>query len=749
MASESDVILLSCLTKAPAAGEATSAVRSALQRVIVRAPAVMIHKDGPRGSTPGMATAAAAGAAGPAAHLRAMSPSAHSAVVDGKLLRAFSATRARTILAGLTPTPTSSAGGRELPTVVAGIAAGPSGLCFLGQRASSDGYSSFAIRREGGAEVGGEAATGQAIRIDKLMMHEYGGRAQASARALYDLWGTANGDVLGGSLQEGVNSAPFARLATEWDCSTPASRTLGSAPPPACSSLLLVGGKCPPSALSLALRGEIDTLTAAASVELATMPPAQRKAMGPFGSVGGGNVGVVSAAAGAARDSATESELQVRVRWEEDLERLLSGSENLAEFAARSSEGHSKATSIDGSSEGGSTPHEEDTAVQERKDGGGMGEEEIGAEQDQEAKSFRGDLDFSERLWELAARAADVKGVRAAVESAFDAVGEGSIFPVVTRDNRTAVGCHIRDGVAIARELRYHDARPAGVGLTPNDARVKAWRTQGSAILQDTETLAEAFFELGVYKVTRDLLHWLGTYAGVLAADVDRALPTSSYSKSWGANSGEERTKAPPGSTTDRRLGRLVALADTLDLVSLATSYGAPWRQVRALALNGLTTLGRAAATTANVGASCPSPSPVFSLGLPKPIPPRARSKLAHPVFWELYLEPVKGAGLGGAPAGLLSATETVSYAMVTAGIFQLNAVDEPPVLSGGAARAAQAALEGCPQHLVPQVLSSVTGVESFAELKRLQQERRAKGVTAGDDVPAVFVCEHRFTPWC
>ncbi|CAM9924238.1 unnamed protein product [Laminaria digitata] len=717
MASESDVILLSCLTKAPAAGEATSAVRSALQRVIVRAPSVMIHKDGPRGSTPGMATAAAGAAGGPAAHLRAMSPSAHSAVIDGKLLRAFSATRARAILAGLTPTPLSAGGHRDLPTVVAGISAGPSGLCFLGQRASSEGYSSFSIRRECGAEVGEEAATtGQAIRIDKLMMHEYGGggRAQASARALYDLWGTANGDVLGGSLQEAVDSSPFARLATEWDCSTPASRTLGSAPPPACSSLLLIGGKCPPSALSLALRGEIDTLTAAASAELVVpVPVAQRKSMGPFGCVGEKkSVGVNdnSAAMGAAGDSSasTESEVQDRVRWGEDLERLLNGSENMAELAARSkTEGQSKARDNDGSSEGGGAPHEEDTAVQERKDGGGMGEEEIGPEQDQEGKTFRGDLDFSERLWELAARAADVKGVRAAVESAFHAVGEGSIFPVVSRDNQTAVGCHIREGVAIAREGRYHDARRSsagGVGLArDDDEKAKAWRARGSVILKDAETLAEVFFELGVYKVTRDLLHWLRTYAGVLSADIDRALPTSSYSsKSWGGNSsGEERTKAPPGSTTDRRIGRLVALADTLDLVALATSYGAPWRQ------------------------------------------------LAHPVFWELFMEPVKGAGgLDGAPAGLMSATETVSYAMVTAGIFQLNAVDEPPVLSGGAARAAQGALEGCPQHLIPQVLSSVTGVESFAELKRLQQERRAKGVPAGDDAAAVFVCEHRFTPW-
>ncbi|CAN0591663.1 unnamed protein product, partial [Ectocarpus sp. 12 AP-2014] len=131
-------------------------------------------------------------------------------------------------------------------------------------------------------------------------------------------------------------------------------------------------------------------------------------------------------------------------------------------------------------------------------------------------EKVRGDLDFSERLWELAARAADVEGVRSAVALAFDAVGEGQIFPVISRDSKTVVGCHIRDGVAMAREARYQDGTSACLG---DKANAEAWRERGSALLADEDALANAFVELGVHKVTRDLLHWLEAYAGVLAAD--------------------------------------------------------------------------------------------------------------------------------------------------------------------------------------------------------------------------------------
>lgn len=132
-------------------------------------------------------------------------------------------------------------------------------------------------------------------------------------------------------------------------------------------------------------------------------------------------------------------------------------------------------------------------------------------------------------------------------------------------------------------------------------------------------------------------------------------------------------------------------------------------------------------------------------------MPPRARAKLTDPVFWELFLESVNSAGEDSTTAGVMvNSSETISYVMTAANIFQLKGIDEPPALSGGAARAAQAALEGCPAHLVPEVLSSFAGVESFAELKRRQLRRRAanRGAMARDDVLDVFVCEHRFIPW-
>ncbi|CAM9404625.1 unnamed protein product [Pylaiella littoralis] len=728
MASERDVIILSCLVKAPAAGETTAAVRSVLQRVIVRAPLAVIHNPG----SGGLAAAGAAGGAGAVPNLRAISPSAHSAVIDNNLLRAFTATRARIILARLRPPAAVGDGTRELPTVVAGAVGGLTGYCFLGQRQTPEGFSSFSIRRESESEGGG-----QALRIDDLM-REFGGPAHASVRALYDLRETSNGDVLSAALEEGAKASPFARLATEWDCSGYATRTLGSPPPPVCSSLLLVGGECPSSTVSLAIRGDIETLSIAATTGQPQTPQAQRIAKGPFGGGGGDTTASTSRASG---DASPEVEQQERLQWDEDLQALLSGSENLAEFAARPRGAHARDGGNSSQDESEAPEVGEDTAVQERQDGGGLGDEENVGSGRQEEK-FRGDLDFSEKLWEVAARAHDVESVRSAVMLAFDAVGEGQLFPDISRDNNTAAGSHLRDGVAMAQEARYRDGASVGAGVPRDEAKAKAWRERGSAMLADTETLSRAFVELGVHKVTRDLLHALDVRTGVLATDVDGVLPAATTGTS------SDRSSSGDG-TGDRRLDRLLTLADTLDLVALAQSYGAPWKQVQALAYSGLATLRRFF-TAAVSSSSSSSPSPVFPVGLPNPIPPRARCKLTHPVFWELYLEPARSGGLDDPKAAGSIATSvihTVSYTMATAGLLQLKGVDEPPMLSGGAARAALAALRGVGEHLIPEVLSSVAGVESFTELKRRQLELRAKGASAGGDATAVFVCEHRYFP--
>lgn len=627
-----------------------------------------------------------------------------------------------------------------------------SGRCFLGQRAGSVGFSAFSFRRQ---EVEPDAM----LRIEDLIA-DCGPGTHASARALYDLCEDASdGDVLGGCMREGVNSKPFARLATEWAYSSDTTRTVGSQPPAACSSLLLVGGTCPPSAANAALRGDIEILVKAIARNFATARPTRPE--GTRGHFGSGEDGGVLR--GVSNDTGG-NEQQRTQQWEADLEALLSGSENLAELAARAAFRHGGGENDNSSEQDGvkSRGNDEDTSEQTQNitfevctdEGGDLG------------RRFRGDLDFSELLWELAARASCAEGVRSALSKAFHAVGEGHIFPIIRRENVTAVGRHIREGVAMAREVRYHNTMSVGdsgrgnkvkgnnfggLGAQQDEANIAAWRERGSAMLDEIQKLAETFMELGVYKVTLDLYHWFEKRAGVLAADIERVLPSATNEK---ASADQSSTEKGPAKTQnlDPRLNRLNTLAMTRDLVTLAQSYGAPWRQVRSVALSGFARLGRRNRNSGRepgklqLAGSPLSSAAVFPIGLPKPIPDGARTKLAHPVFWELYLEPAASGGDGR--NGAFSATETVSYTMATAGLFQLKGVDEAPVFSVGAARAAQAALEDCPARLVPEVLSCVAGAESIAELTRRQQMSRAKGDAAGDGKAATFVCEHRFMPW-
>jgi len=266
------------------------------------------------------------------------------------------------------------------------------------------------------------------------------------------------------------------------------------------------------------------------------------------------------------------------MRWNEELEALLSCSENMAEYAIRPRGDFTNGDDATGSDRGKGA-HDDDTAVQNRKDGGGLGAEGSGDEYEDETEIHRADLDFSERLWELAARSVDIEGVRSAISEAFCAVGEGVIFPVVSRDNQTAIGRCIRDGVAMAREARYHDGEAVGISEPPDKTKATAWREQGSAIMHDTHSLAEAFIELGVYKITRDLLFWFETRAGVVATEIERVFHGATHDKPPRDNLGEKQPVAAYLSSDelrDCRLEQLVTLADTVDLVMLAKSYGAP-----------------------------------------------------------------------------------------------------------------------------------------------------------------------------
>lgn len=624
-----------------------------------------------------------------------------------------------------------------------------SGRCFLGQRAGKTGFSVFSLYLH---DTEPEEST---LRIEDLIA-DCGPGTHASARALYDLSEASDGDVLGGCIRERANSMSFARLAMEWTYSSDTARTVGSQPPSGCPSLLLVGGACPPSAANATLRDDVEILanTIARNVAGTARPARREGARGPF--LGGGrNGGVVRSA---------NDEDQAKAQLEADIEALLSGSENLAELAARAAFRHGMDTS------------ESEGIGEEGVEGRGRDDDATGEptetiafevrldEGETVGQRFRGDLDFSELLWELAARSSSAEGVRSTLSRAFHAVGEGHIFPVIRRENQTAVGRHIREGVALTREARYYnpmsmgDTRSSstkrnefgGPGGQQGEADAITWREQGAALLEDVDNLAEIFVELGVYKVTLDLYHWFEKRAGVLAADIERVLPTAAADKA-SADLPSTKSGSTELKTLDPRLERLNILMMTRDLVTLAQSYETPWRQVRAVALSCLAKLSRrtrvgssrGSPSTAQSSAYSPSSPPsttVFPVALPKPIPAGARTKLAHPIFWELLLEPAESGSYGGA--------ETISYTVTTAGLFQLKGADAASVFSAGAARAAQNALEKCPPLLVPEVLSCVAGAESFAELTRRQKVMRAKGDAAGDDKAATFVCKHQFMPW-
>ena len=133
--------------------------------------------------------------------------------------------------------------------------------------------------------------------------------------------------------------------------------------------------------------------------------------------------------------------------------------------------------------------------------------------------------------------------MRLAVSLAFGSVGERRIFPVMGQDNQTYTR-HIRNGVVMAREARYHNGGAIGGRMPPDEAKVKAWQERGPSMLADTRCLDEAFAELGVFKVTRDLLFWLETHAGVIAAEIKRAFPVATHDKPSSDSLVEKRSAA-------------------------------------------------------------------------------------------------------------------------------------------------------------------------------------------------------------
>ncbi|CAM9736297.1 unnamed protein product [Choristocarpus tenellus] len=766
MHSQDDLILISCLPKAPPP-EATSLVRSALQQVLIRSSRSL------KLVGEGVATSSMP-------HLHSMCPSTHDRLVDTRLIRAIPLARAREILAGLTPPDKEQL--PNLPAVVIAVY-GWGNLCYIGHQTADMGYSTFTVRPADMSELvhpgGGE---GQARGVDDLIQDFSGGGSGevcATARALYDLWGSSDDDVVGGSVSEVEDAAAgdnplFARLAVEWDCLRSGNtRVLGSPPPPACSSLLLIAGTCPLTPASLALRTDLEMLTsmeqdatAAAAAASTTIVHAEKPSTSPSGM------------------SATEHLVEHHERkqpwrlshpqWQADLEALLSGSEHLADLAAPKGVVNN---------EGG------DDRVQNRTSGLGvqggenetLGEETGGEGGDGVQGPRRDDLDFSELLWDLLAVAPSPEDdARAALAAAFKALGEGRIFPVMSRGNNTTIGRHFRDGIAIAREARYpmrtstiaHSGERFG-GAQAGTASAREWAECGASMLRSQPKVAMACLELGIHKVQRDLAHRFEIETGLSADELARALPIEPDLALELVEDAKPQDLDTAAKAAAAAVARLGVLADTLDLVALAQTCGAPWRQARALAHSGLGYFGhcwkeywygskgkeRSGSITNNSRSSSP---PVFALGLEDSLPSRARSKLAHPLFWELVLETQEGGRRGetgtwgrqhrgqqrGGGEGQLP-EESVSYVMMRTGSFEPKDLARPLLLPASTVMAANGVLSGCDPELLPEVLSCVLGVESFAGLKRQQQMLRAGGANRerGDGM-GTFICTHRYNPW-
>ncbi|CAM9483323.1 unnamed protein product, partial [Discosporangium mesarthrocarpum] len=661
MDSEDDMILLSCLPRAPAAGADTSVICSALQRVLLRTPRSLIPVgDGVGRSATGRP------------HLNPVCPSAHTKVVDTRLLRAVPLGRARAILGRIAP---PRQGLAELPTIMVAVHSKRSGPCYLGQRITSSGYSTFTVHPAlgKGPEDIGTGGGGRKPMIDDLVRNyaeEFGnGReTQATARCLYDLWGSSGRDVVGGSLPdleglEGDENAPFARLAVEWDCLSCGTRTLGSPPPPTCSSLLLVGGPCPLSSTGIQLREDLKRLSSMADAATAETTPSSAKSE-PYAQ---SSSELISAEVRETDDchkheNPNQQKLS-QARWEADLALLLSGSEGLADMAAKTaSTGSAIAASGPSSVTGEDVTTDVDSRV-EATETSMVTEKDVGGTRTGQGQGHRcRDLDFSERLWELVSIAPGLPrggdDARYALRATFDAVREGRIFPLIRRDNETAVGRHIRKGVDIAQQFRYAAMmRPRTPGGGPggggNDVETrtrawKEWNDQGKVMLQSIQSAALVCLELGVCKLRRDFSHWLEQEAGVSVAEIEHALPpVSRLPGAQGDPGGGTGALGPEAAAVAAEADRLYVLADTLDLVALGQFCDLPWRQGKALAQAGLERYGRLWAegreTLATAGRGIElsrprPPPPVFGLGL-RDVPSRTRSKLATPLLWELYIK--------------------------------------------------------------------------------------------------------------
>lgn len=696
----SDVYLLFSVGES---GESVAVSEAFLARVIIHRHNRSIGETTPAATSP----------------LQSLFPENWSKKVDTRLVKGFAAHKARDILACITKV--------DLKGCVLVATHDARGLCYLGQRFTSDGYETYTVRQRPEenqpldfAQVAKEFSI-ESDRCTHVGSHRtkdsgLGTDVSIVARALYgvdDIHTGGEGDTSSGAL-----------LATEWDCTNqPSSRALGLPPPPLCKSMLLVcadGCMSPTSDSSFgySLRRDLAALDFMAE------------------SAGEGRTGSENTRPstsdwcfGSAADS---------IGWNQRLRDLLSGADV---------GGGGYGTHTDKSAE-------EDKTIDGIQLAACMNSSTVTTSRREDRQ--RNDLDFSERLLQLLVTASTPSDAMDALTSAISAVDKGHILPVINMNNNTVIGRRIQEGVRAAQMQRS------------GNARIGEHATKGmDSIFSSKQKVSLASLELGLYKVQNDIVHWFQMEQGVTVEDLQWYINSPLSILAEGACTENDLS----GAALTQRLMRLQALSSVVDVVLRAQSCGAQWQQIRALAKTALRTHRHGSPSGGHT-----FDSHAYPLAMPDAIPSHIRAQLGvtlPPLIWQVTTSTVnltsndknnskvhpgaKNSSSGPTSCGVVSISQ--SHMMVSAheflvpgkksGCAGFSVENLPRDLVGRVSAAVQSIMKEFSKEEVNGALRSVLGVESVEELQNLsanvhdrESRRRAADVTLSQQI--IFTCTKR-----
>ncbi|KAG5178060.1 hypothetical protein JKP88DRAFT_350445 [Tribonema minus] len=589
-------------------------------------------------------------------------------------------------------------------TIVAAVR-GPAGLCCLGQRvAPRTGYETLAVHCRTSADE--EKSDVLSTAADAVA-----GAAAAWLDAAFSGGGALPQPSMrvralyemwgaGDSSEGAAADAPTGALLCEWDCAGGRHRGVGDGPPATCRSQLIVGGRAMLSAACHTFRaGE--------------QPP-----------------------------------------WQGHLQQLLSAS---ADEAALSTFGDESAAD-NGSSAVTAGQGPDDSMLLDATLDIGFSRSAAPTK-----IAVRGDLDFSERLWEVAANMATGEEMAAALTQAAAAVRAGSLLPAIGTHNTTAVAGAIAACLRRAQEQQYGGRSQAATLSSKRSEAAVLDAGPAAALLEgrppSATEAAALLVELGLHKVANDMRHWFTLEAALSTGDLHWHL-NCHVGAVDDVGDVEEHWRSPlaphyrvgaadNAGDVEQAIRRLSLAADAAEVVTLAAACSAPWQQTRALAQAALAayrtppppappTITGAAAEAAQTPA--PLPLPLFLVHLPEVLPQSVRARLSRPVFWEL----IAAAPGGSSSSSSAQVAVTQSHLVLERGLGGVR---------GGGGDGLHAALSAVPEELRAEVLACVLGADAAAKTRstatnKLQLEVSDNAEEATEHVyeatEHVYVCTHR-----